>query len=276
MADETPTLLARETARALNRKTYFTSRPCKYGHISERYTSTQICIACSRARYKSRQSLVVKIAEQEGKTIYFTGKPCPHGHVAARFVASRTCVVCNANKKREWARKNKDKVSAYEKTYQVEHREQIRDGARKRNRANPLRKAEYGRKDYLKHRKERRALMRRWRENNAEKIKISRRVKVSANPERYAAYRRNRKARVRNAAGSHTGADIEKIYQLQRGKCACCRIGLRKKYHVDHIHPLKRGGSNSKENLQLLCPSCNGSKSAKDPIEFMQERGMLL
>jgi hypothetical protein len=28
--------------------------------------------------------------------------------------------------------------------------------------------------------------------------------------------------------------------------------------------------------LQLLCRPCNLSKSARDPIEFMQERGMLL
>lgn len=40
--------------------------------------------------------------------------------------------------------------------------------------------------------------------------------------------------------------------------------------------PLARGGTNQRTNLQLLCPPCNLSKSAKDPIDFMQSRGFLL
>jgi len=40
--------------------------------------------------------------------------------------------------------------------------------------------------------------------------------------------------------------------------------------------PLSRGGSNDKYNLQLLCPTCNLKKSAKDPIDFAQENGNLL
>ena len=42
------------------------------------------------------------------------------------------------------------------------------------------------------------------------------------------------------------------------------------------IKPLARGGTNQRTNLQLLCPPCNLSKSAKDPIDFMQSRGFLL
>ena len=35
--------------------------------------------------------------------------------------------------------------------------------------------------------------------------------------------------------------------------------------HVDHIHPLARGGANGFENLQLLCASCNLHKGASLP-----------
>lgn len=69
---------------------------------------------------------------------------------------------------------------------------------------------------------------------------------------------------------------IPKIGELQRWKCAVCKVDIRKKYHVDHVVPLAKGGEHSPSNLQLLCPSCNCRKSAKDPIAFMQERGFLL
>lgn len=44
----------------------------------------------------------------------------------------------------------------------------------------------------------------------------------------------------------------------------------------DHIMPMDLGGSNDASNLQLLCQSCNSSKHAKHPVDFMQERGFLL
>ncbi|MBU9359553.1 HNH endonuclease [Burkholderia multivorans] len=44
----------------------------------------------------------------------------------------------------------------------------------------------------------------------------------------------------------------------------------------DDIEPLARGGSNDIANIQLLCRTCNLSKHARDPVEFMQSRGFLL
>lgn len=66
------------------------------------------------------------------------------------------------------------------------------------------------------------------------------------------------------------------IKTLQKNKCPICHISLTDGFHVDHIIPLKKGGLHEKRNIQILCPSCNVRKSAKDPIEFMQSRGFLL
>jgi 5-methylcytosine-specific restriction endonuclease McrA len=86
---------------------------------------------------------------------------------------------------------------------------------------------------------------------------------------------RQYRARKLGAEGNHTIDDVRALLELQRGRCTCCGKKM-EKFHVDHIVPLSRGGSNGKENIQLLCPTCNCGKGAKDPIKFMQERGRLL
>ena len=78
------------------------------------------------------------------------------------------------------------------------------------------------------------------------------------------------------AKGSHTYNDIENILIFQKNKCVICKVSIKKKYHVDHVIPLSRGGSNDKDNIQLLCPSCNMSKGAKEQTTFIQERGYLI
>lgn len=67
------------------------------------------------------------------------------------------------------------------------------------------------------------------------------------------------------------------LMALQRGKCACCKCDMTKTgSHRDHVKPLAIGGNNEDRNIQLLCPKCNHSKQAKNPVDFMQERGYLL
>lgn len=82
-----------------------------------------------------------------------------------------------------------------------------------------------------------------------------------------------RKARKRNASGTHTAADILRIYNEQEGLCAYCGIRLFDEYHVDHIVPLSRGGSNAPDNLACACPDCNLSKSDKLVSEWIEVRG---
>jgi len=95
------------------------------------------------------------------------------------------------------------------------------------------------------------------------------------NPEKPRSISRNYRARKRGADGQHSSADVIRLLSAQRWKCAACKAELIK-YHVDHVVPLARGGSNGPDNLQILCPSCNCSKSDKDPLTFFQQRGYLL
>lgn len=94
------------------------------------------------------------------------------------------------------------------------------------------------------------------------------------NPERFREYHRVRKAKT--VGSSLPRGTVKGIGNAQRWKCIVCRKDIRNAYHVDHITPIALGGAHEKLNIQLLCPSCNVRKSAKDPIDFMQSRGFLL
>jgi 5-methylcytosine-specific restriction endonuclease McrA len=50
------------------------------------------------------------------------------------------------------------------------------------------------------------------------------------------------------------------------GVCTAC--GGTDKLAIDHIIPRSRGGTNDRENLQVLCTPCNSSKGAKMPSDW--------
>ena len=85
-------------------------------------------------------------------------------------------------------------------------------------------------------------------------------------------YRKERE----NIEGSYPKEYPSILYCLQKGKCVNCKKILKNKYHIDHIQPVARGGTNHYWNLQLLCPSCNCRKYAKDPIVWANENGRIL
>lgn len=133
---------------------------------------------------------------------------------------------------------------------------------------------------------------REWRRNNPELVKhykstsqrrhpegLRRRVKRWAlkNPQKLRTYTLNRVARVRNAEGTHTDIDIQRIYDEQEGRCTYCGISVYFEVpfdvHVDHIHPLIRGGTNWPDNLAIACQHCNDSKGSKTLDEWIAVRG---
>ena len=66
------------------------------------------------------------------------------------------------------------------------------------------------------------------------------------------------------------------LWNRQSGNCGICAGPLNGKLHIDHVMPIKLGGTNDVRNLQLAHATCNLAKGAKHPIEFAQARGALL
>lgn len=86
----------------------------------------------------------------------------------------------------------------------------------------------------------------------------------------------NRRARIRGNGGELSKDIKQRLFELQRGKCACCGKPLGEKYHLDHIIHISLGGKNVDSNIQLLRARCNIQKSNKHPVDFMRSRGFLL
>ena len=127
---------------------------------------------------------------------------------------------------------------------------------------------------------------RRWKERNKEKVaEKSRQLyikKREALLEKRRAGIHEYRTRVQNSRSASVGAEgaitaehSSSLFDLQRGLCPCCHGELGSRFHIDHIVPLSKGGTNTNDNTQLLCHQCNLWKSDKDPVDFMQEMGFL-
>lgn len=193
-------------------------------------------------------------AKARGLVHYYTGKPCLRGHYAKRQTTNGYCRGCyeildkeiQSQRSLEYRQKNAEKIRASQKQYHAENKEKV-----------AKRRAEI----YA---------------SRADEMRARNRRNYIKNPELFKAGARNRKARVKNAVGRHSQNDIEVIKRLQKNKCAYCRASLASGRHIDHIIPLARGGTNWPNNIQLLCPPCNMSKKARDPIDFAQSKGLLV
>lgn len=118
------------------------------------------------------------------------------------------------------------------------------------------------------HRDELRAYFRRYHREHAERIAARSRDYYQREKDKYRTYSRNRKARKKAATGWHSAQDVAAQNERQRHRCYWCGASTRTGFHVDHIVPLKLGGTNWPDNIVIACPRCNLSKGAKHPMDF--------
>lgn len=89
----------------------------------------------------------------------------------------------------------------------------------------------------------------------------------SENPELYLTYCHNRRARKRNATGSHTRDEWLAKVERAGGRCVYC--GNKGRMTRDHNVPLSRGGSNLISNIEPACRRCNSRKHDLTGEEFL-------
>ncbi len=200
-------------------------------------------------------------AKKLGLKRYFPGKPCPYGHITEKWVASKLCLGCREANREKHKEDNRVYNTKRRKENPEYHNARAREYNRQARLKNPEKFLKISRDFALADPQRIRDYANKWRKNNPEKVRIM---------------ETNKKARRRNAEGKHTAQEIRSLYLKQHENCAICFISIKETYHVDHIIPIIKGGSNYIENIQLLCPPCNMRKGAKDPLDFARELGKLL
>ncbi len=184
----------------------------------------------------------------------------------------RNCKACKKIRSAAWNKANKNYMKAYreanpEKIKAIQDKWQLANAEKE-----ALRKSLWQENNPDKVRASSKA----WQEANPEKFRESQAKWKGKNPDTGRIYSHNRRARKKTNGGKLSAGLSDRLFKLQKGKCACCKKPLGDDFHLDHIMPLSKGGSNTDDNIQLLTQTCNQQKHAKDPIEFMQSRGFLL
>lgn len=167
-------------------------------------------------------------------------------------VYQKAWAIANADKMRArskaWYLANIDKTKSLRNAWKLANSDKARASSKAWRLANP---------------EKQRAATKAWSSANPDKRQSAAKAYRKANPEKIRATNATRRSLKRNASGSHTAADIKRLFVEQAGRCGYCSASLASGYHVDHVVPLSRGGSNAPSNLCLACPRCNFSKGAK-------------
>ena len=171
------------------------------------------------------------------------------------------CTKCNVEKDESQFYKNKRYASGYmtwckschrEYYRQPEQKEKLKVLQQKWNKAHKSEIKEYQRLWYIKHKKHKNELTnRRCRERWASDSEYRKRKNFQKKPHNSSRRRIKQK-------GDLTYEQWTEICENFGNICLCCGSP---DITVDHIIPLTRGGTHTKDNVQPLCANCNSSKN---------------
>jgi 5-methylcytosine-specific restriction endonuclease McrA len=183
------------------------------------------------------------------------------------------CKACCKVARRNWYIDNRDHAIEYSKQWAIDNYEHVLAQHREWNKLNPEKKKQSNanwkannrgvyltsrQRRYEKDADNRRSKSKEWRDQHPEMVRIQ---------------WKTRQSRERASVGDHSPNDIRVLYEDQCGQCAYCGIRLFDSFHVDHVIPISKGGSNWPDNLALTCEYCNLSKKDKLLAEWQAIRG---
>lgn len=126
-------IISRKDAKKIGLKRYFTGKPCKHGHLSERKTVNGGCVLCSariNKKSKSKNSEKVKQTSEKWR-IKNVDKTREYNRRYRKLNRDKLSISA-----RNWHEENKGSVSIRHKKYREENLEKIREKERQWRKSN--------------------------------------------------------------------------------------------------------------------------------------------
>lgn len=175
-----------------------------------------------------------------------------------------------ARRSAEYRKNHREERAQKSAKYLAEHRSERNERRRTAYAKNKEKMAEHRREYYLKHRERILSLLHRNPEkrsaslrayNTSGKKSICDREYSRRHPGYYSMKAEKRRARLLKSKGAYSFAEWLALCNQWGNKCLHC--GSTERLTRDHVIPLVMGGTNTLDNLQLLCLSCNSRKHTK-------------
>ena len=236
------------------------------GELKEHHAKG-MCKSCYKKKYSLENSEKIKKWKLEN--------PEKINAISRKYYQKNSGKLKEAGKK--YRLKNKGKISAYNRKYRLENLEKLKAHAKKwyfenservkaKNRLkNPEKVKAYNKKWHLKNQKKVKARNRKWYLENSKKQKITHRKWKLENPGKVREAWLRRRSHGIVKKGVIDRVITENIFKYGIVTCEHCKKQCPNlpDYHIDHIIPVSKGGSNDYNNLQILCQYCNLNKNVE-------------
>lgn len=175
--------------------------------------------------------------------------------------------------KKEYMKKyqgiNKEKLSEQHKKYRNENLDKCLELCRSYYKNNKEKCLENKQEYYLKNKETIQEYKKEYRNNMTEEQIQKERLRCRVKGQKR-----------RKVTGNHLSIKIiRQLLEQYKYKCYYCNSKIihteKNSYHIDHYIPIAKGGTAEISNLVISCPTCNMSKGAKMPHEFMLKLGKL-
>ena len=121
-------IISRKEAKELNLTLYYTGKPCKYGHISERYTSNCYCVTCCK-NYQEENKDILK---QYNKKYRRENKDSLRDK-KKQYVENNKLLLQDRIKERNKNPEYKERMADKYKKYKEKNSERLKEKNRERN-----------------------------------------------------------------------------------------------------------------------------------------------